>query len=429
MSTYNNVLGNFISHTDDLSDLDNDDYEDSGSEPEPQMGIKNNINKPSRINRIDERTQVVQSLSNERHGSFSLADSEISVATTTSTVRTRRSSANKIVDNTPKHSILGDFELANVIDCEEYLLCCKYSPYGDVFAVGLGNGTIKIFSKAGKFQHSLSDNDTKTRRYPVTCLKFYANKDDAKTDHQKMLAATYTAGYVKIWHYTTQQCVFTFDEKDRQPLALDFNSNFTRLFVAGSDCAINCYDFGTKKLLRKLQASDSREVMDGHKNRIHAIRSHPTMETVFLTGGWDQTIHYWDERTERSQKHFSGPHLCGDALDIVAEDKVIITGSWRSYSALQIWDFSTGALLKDPFQDKATSMLYCTKYSPGDFILCAGTDKNEAVIYGYSRFQVIGGITNLESAVYCADIDFNRPNIIIGSAKNLYVVNDKSRIR
>jgi hypothetical protein len=26
--------------------------------------------------------------------------------------------------------------------------------------------------------------------YPVTCLKFYANKDDTKADHQKMLAAT-----------------------------------------------------------------------------------------------------------------------------------------------------------------------------------------------------------------------------------------------
>lgn len=76
--------------------------------------------------------------------------------------------------------------------------------------------------------------------------------------------------------------------------------------------------------------------MDGHKNRIHAICSHPNMESVFLTGGWDQTIHYWDERTVHSQKHFSGPHLCGDALDIVAEDQVIITGSWRSYSTLQV---------------------------------------------------------------------------------------------
>jgi len=29
-------------------------------------------------------------------------------------------------------------------DCEEYVLCCKFSPLGDVFAVGLGNGTIKV---------------------------------------------------------------------------------------------------------------------------------------------------------------------------------------------------------------------------------------------------------------------------------------------
>jgi hypothetical protein len=26
--------------------------------------------------------------------------------------------------------------------------------------------------------------------YPVTCLRFYANKDDLKSDHQKMVAAT-----------------------------------------------------------------------------------------------------------------------------------------------------------------------------------------------------------------------------------------------
>lgn len=71
-------------------------------------------------------------------------------------------SVTKPVDTRPKHLVLGDFELANVVfvyfvwsflflfeslhfsDCEEYVLCCKYSPTGDVFAVGLGNGTIKV---------------------------------------------------------------------------------------------------------------------------------------------------------------------------------------------------------------------------------------------------------------------------------------------
>lgn len=76
--------------------------------------------------------------------------------------------------------------------------------------------------------------------------------------------------------------------------------------------------------------------MDGHKNRIHAIRAHPGMDTLFLTGGWDETVHYWDERVQHSQKHFAGPHLCGDALDIVADHQVVLTGSWRKGSTLQV---------------------------------------------------------------------------------------------
>jgi len=34
--------------------------------------------------------------------------------------------------------------------------------------------------------------------YPVTCLKFYGNKEDLKTDHQKMLAATCKDDVFKI---------------------------------------------------------------------------------------------------------------------------------------------------------------------------------------------------------------------------------------
>jgi hypothetical protein len=62
MSTYNNVLGNFISDSNDLSDLDDDDHEDSGSEPEPEMGTGRNINALSQISTTDERTRFVESL-------------------------------------------------------------------------------------------------------------------------------------------------------------------------------------------------------------------------------------------------------------------------------------------------------------------------------------------------------------------------------
>ena len=57
MSTYNNVLGDFISPADDLSDLD--DYDDSASEPEPEMASRS-MSTQSVV--LDERTQMVETL-------------------------------------------------------------------------------------------------------------------------------------------------------------------------------------------------------------------------------------------------------------------------------------------------------------------------------------------------------------------------------
>ncbi|CAF4494326.1 unnamed protein product [Didymodactylos carnosus] len=76
-------------------------------------------------------------------------------------------------------------------------------------------------------------------------------------------------------------------------------------------------------------------------------------------------------------------------------------------------------------------MLYCTKFCPKEYILCAGNEKNEAIVYDYSILQMIGGITDLEHAVYCADNDpsSTKPNMIVGSGKNIFIVNDRSRIR
>jgi hypothetical protein len=62
MSTYNNVLGNFISDSHELSDHDDDDYEDSASEPEPEMGINLNSNMSSQPNGLDEGNQFVESI-------------------------------------------------------------------------------------------------------------------------------------------------------------------------------------------------------------------------------------------------------------------------------------------------------------------------------------------------------------------------------
>jgi WD40 repeat protein len=37
---------------------------------------------------------------------------------------------------------------------------------------------------------------------------------------------------------------------------------------------------------------------------------------MILTGGWDNTVQFWDLRVGAAVRSFYGPHICGDSLDI-----------------------------------------------------------------------------------------------------------------
>ena len=42
--------------------------------------------------------------------------------------------------------------------------------------------------------------------------------------------------------------------------------------------------------------------MDGHKSRVFSICSHPTDNNVFVSGGWDDTVQFWDVRQNRAAR-------------------------------------------------------------------------------------------------------------------------------
>lgn len=49
--------------------------------------------------------------------------------------------------------------------------------------------------------------------------------------------------------------------------------------------------------------------MDGHKARVFAVHFHPADPFTFLSGGWDDTVQYWDVRKQRSFRQVSGALL------------------------------------------------------------------------------------------------------------------------
>ena len=114
---------------------------------------------------------------------------------------------------------------------------------------------IKIYKKSNcEVIYSLLDDDIKTTRLPVTCIRFFNPENDPNIDHYRILIASYVTGFVKYWHYPSKSCIYTIVDKITQPLTIDFNRSFDKLAVGGYNDQIRVYDVATKKLTNILES-------------------------------------------------------------------------------------------------------------------------------------------------------------------------------
>ncbi|XP_069135121.1 WD repeat-containing protein 38-like [Argopecten irradians] len=325
----------------------------------------------------------------------------------------------------------GNLKLLDTIECTNDILCCRFNYDGSLLAVGLCDGSIKVHDAGnGRLLYNLADEDTQRMRLPVTQIRFRIFSDTDKVEYQNMLIATYASGIVKIWHFTSQKCLHTIHEV-RQTLALALSPLGSRFVTAGGDQQIHVYDEETKKKINTLEPSDSREIMDGHRQRIYAAQYHPSTPNVFITGGWDNTVQYWDDRERHAVRHFNGPHICGDSLEIDAEHNHILTGSWRKSRALQIWDFPSMKLIKDvpPEPLNECSLVYCCQWLGRDSIIAGGSCMHMARVIDRGTLNTTGQIVELPQGVYCLDNDRqgHHPKIAIGSSKFIYLLRGEKK--
>lgn len=82
-----------------------------------------------------------------------------------------------------------------------------------------------------------------------------------------------------------------------------------------------------------------RNVVQGHANRISALRAHPTDPALVFTAGLDKTVQVWDVRTPVHVGTCSGAVVDGDALDCTQDGRYLVTaGSDYVGPHLDMWD-------------------------------------------------------------------------------------------
>lgn len=289
----------------------------------------------------------------------------------------------------------GSLEQSHIIECREDVFCCELNPSKNRVAVGTGNGIVKIYRmEDGKNLYQLVDVEVRRSYLPVCSVSWIG--DD------KILVG-YAAGYVKIWNISNQECIQTIDE-NRTILQTCVTPDKDAFIVSGKDTAINIYSLPIGCKTQTCQASPSLVKMDGHRTSVYGLKHHPTDIWNFISGGWDDTIQFWDRREERAVRRLFGPHICGQSIDINPRNNTILTGSWRIKNGLEIWDYRNGEKIKDiPDERDSYCRYYAAQFLGPDNIMAGGNNRNLFRVVNKNAGVDVGLVSKLPGGVMCCD--------------------------
>ncbi|KAK3090820.1 hypothetical protein FSP39_014936, partial [Pinctada imbricata] len=274
----------------------------------------------------------------------------------------------------------------------------QYSFDSEVLAVGFASGAIHLYnSRTGEMVSEL-----RKPRYggmQIMCLRFHPKEHHillATTSDGKILACNTKDGTVNE----------VASEKGNEINCLDFSCEGFEFATGGKDLAVRIYNAKTYQLLHTFEGYSKKSVSSDDREhcpvsqRIWCLKFHPDNPDIFMTGGWDNQIKIWDIRSEADpvRRSISGPHICGDAIDVQWSEKKgyveILTGSWCAKDGLQIWKYSEpekGAK-SVPFQSSKGAYLYTAKFCDNDVVMAGGSGTNSVEAINSETGELIGEV-------------------------------------
>lgn len=314
-------------------------------------------------------------------------------------------------------------------DLPSTAFCVRYSPSGEFLAVGLENGAVQLYSiDTGRLLYTLpaAHEDALS----ITGLRFRPEASHTSDALKNVLLITDANGQIRHWHFTSGRVLSVQEEPGNQIYSCDISPTGDTWATAGKDRLVRVYDAEKKTCVSSMGAADilASSVVHGHTNRVFSVKYHPGAPHTLVSAGWDNTVQIWDTRAGHSVKSIYGPHLAGDALDVTPAGK-IVTGSWRTLKALQVWDLGSGTCeQEDVWNAGAGTPAACTLYAARwqqsgtrSIIAAGGSGSNEVRLFDASAgFKRAGRPIILPGPVFGLDMHGAQHMAVAGNFRSVY---------
>mmetsp|Transcript_115683 Transcript_115683/g.247256 ORF Transcript_115683/g.247256 Transcript_115683/m.247256 type:complete len:365 (-) Transcript_115683:94-1188(-) len=329
-------------------------------------------------------------------------------------------------------------EYSPVSDC----FCVRFSPDDAYLAASFANGAINVYNAATGKQEFVLNNAGDGKEglggpLPTTQLRWRPHSAQSKTKSVLISVNAEFDGQILHWHIKSGKCLHTITEKGNQLFCLDYFADGSQFATAGRDRLVRVYDEATKRLVQTLSGGDMKDTA-GHSNRVFSLKYHPLEPHIILSGGWDNTVQVWDTRRGHSVRSLWNCYLCGDSVDFSADGREILTGSWRTENALQIWDFGSGDASMEKMEKEAskpsetvdwksatsqeTCMLFAAQFSKdpkSSMIVAGGSQENQAKFFTRSpgaKFTAFGALVQMPKPIFTVDFSNSSTMAAVGSA-------------
>ncbi|KAJ8328267.1 pre-mRNA cleavage and polyadenylation factor (CPF) complex subunit [Batrachochytrium dendrobatidis] len=148
-----------------------------------------------------------------------------------------------------------------------------FSPTDSKFASCSDDGTIKIWS----FADAVVERTLTGHGWDVKCLDWHPTKG--------ILASGSKDNLAKLWDPRTGKSLSTLHGHKNTIMQVQWNKNGNWLLTACRDQLARVYDIRTMKEL---------QIFKGHKREVQSIRWHPVHENMFVSGGWEGSMIFWE---------------------------------------------------------------------------------------------------------------------------------------